>query len=167
MFRSSVQTISHVTPKKTAKAAVKKVFVSSNAPKGYDPTQHKWQMALDVNKCIGCGFCAEACKKENNVPEVPHYFRTWIERYIIKKPKPGSAVTRGEVIVDSPNGGIGGFPPTLDAISKATVTTCASILNFPIFEAEITTPSTAAIERNPVTANSLPIMITTAHAGAS
>ena len=91
---------------------MQKVLVSSNAPKGYDPTKHRWQMALDVNKCIGCGLCAEACKKENTVPEAPHYFRTWIERYIIKKPEPGIGQTRGEVIVDSPNGGIGGFPPT-------------------------------------------------------
>ena len=36
-----------------------------------------------------------------------------------------------------------------------------------IFEAEITTPSIAASERRPVTANSRPMMITTAHAGAS
>jgi len=98
---------------RTAKAAVQKVFVSSNAPKGYDPHQHRWQMALDVNKCIGCALCAEAYKKENNVPDVPHFFRTWIERYIIKKPTAGSERTRGEVIVDSPNGGIGGFPPSL------------------------------------------------------
>ena len=61
----------------------------------------------------------------------------------------------------------GGLPATLDPISSATVTTWASILNFPIFDAEITTPSTAAIERKPVTANSRPMMITTAHAGAS
>ncbi len=98
---------------RAGKAAVQKVFVSSNAPKDYDPTQHRWLMALDVNRCIGCGLCVEACKKENNVPTAPHYFRTWIERYIIRKPKPGSLETRGEVIVDSPNGGIGGFPPTL------------------------------------------------------
>lgn len=98
---------------KAAKTAVQKVFVSSNAPPGYDPAQHKWQMALDVDRCIGCGLCVEACKKENSVPEAPHYFRTWIERYIIKKPKAGSTDLRGEVIVDSPNGGMGGFPPTL------------------------------------------------------
>jgi tetrathionate reductase subunit B len=101
------------SPARLSKAAVQKVFVASNAPKGYDPTKHKWQMALDINKCIGCGLCAEACKKENSVPEAPHFFRTWIERYIIKKPKAGSNETRGEVIVDSPNGGIGGFPPNL------------------------------------------------------
>jgi tetrathionate reductase subunit B len=97
---------------RTAKAAVQKVLVSSGAPKGYDPTKHKWLMAIDVNKCIGCGLCAEACKLENGVP-AGHYFRTWIERYIIKKPKRGSEETRGETLVDSPMGGIDGFSDTL------------------------------------------------------
>ena len=90
------------------KAAVQKVFVSTSAPKGYDPTQHKWVMAIDANRCIGCGLCAEACKKENHVPQGPFY-RTWIERYTITKPKAGSAESRGETIVDSPNGGMDGF----------------------------------------------------------
>jgi len=98
---------------RAAKAAVQKVFVSTSAPNGYDPTKHKWLMCIDDTKCIGCGLCAEACKKENGVPEGP-YYRTWIERYIIPKPKPGSDQTRGEAIVDSPNGGMHGFPePTL------------------------------------------------------
>jgi Fe-S-cluster-containing dehydrogenase component len=92
-----------------AKAAVQKVLVSGRAPKGYDPFKHRWVMAIDVNRCLGCGLCAEACKKENHVPE-GHFFRTWIERYIILKPKPGSAETRGEVLVDCPNGGMQGFP---------------------------------------------------------
>ena len=65
-------------------------------------------MAVDVNRCIGCGLCAEACKKENHVPEGP-YFRTWVERYIITKPEPGSDAARGETLVDSPNGGMRGF----------------------------------------------------------
>ena len=69
-------------------------------------------MCFDVDKCIGCGLCVDACKKENHVPEAAHYFRTWIERYIIKKPKPGSDRLRGEVLVDSPNGGRDGFAPT-------------------------------------------------------
>ena len=76
---------------KTAKAAVQEVMVSSGAPKDYDPTKHKWAMAIDVNRCIGCGLCAEACKKENHVPEGP-YYRTWIERYIITKAEPGSGL---------------------------------------------------------------------------
>ena len=95
------------------KAAVQRVFASSGAPEGYDPTKHRWLMVLDIDRCIGCGLCAEACKNENNVPKVPTYFRTWIERYIIKKPRPGTGLTRGETVVDSPNGGIDGFPPSL------------------------------------------------------
>jgi tetrathionate reductase subunit B len=97
---------------RTAKAAVQKVLVSTTAPNGYDPTKHKWLMCFDVDRCIGCGLCVDACKKENHVPSGPTYFRTWIERYIIKKPKPGSGEARGEVLVDSPNGGRDGFPPT-------------------------------------------------------
>ncbi|MFA6564403.1 MAG: 4Fe-4S dicluster domain-containing protein, partial [Verrucomicrobiia bacterium] len=34
----------------------------------------------------------------------------WVERYIIKKPKAGVMMARGETVVDSPNGSIGGFP---------------------------------------------------------
>lgn len=97
---------------RTLKAAVQKFFVSTQAPNGYNPTKHKWLMAIDVDRCIGCGLCVEACKKENNVPEGESYFRTWIERYIITKPKPGSGETRGEVFVDSPDGGIHGFTPS-------------------------------------------------------
>ena len=96
-----------------AKAAIQKYFVSSQAPPGYEPTKHKWLMAIDIERCIGCGLCVEACKTENNVPRNGAYFRTWIERYIIKKPAKGSDESRGEVVVDSPNGGINGFPPTL------------------------------------------------------
>ncbi|MCX6930362.1 MAG: 4Fe-4S dicluster domain-containing protein [Verrucomicrobia bacterium] len=99
---------------KAAKAVIQEVLVSADTPKGYDPTQHKWVMAIDANRCIGCGFCAEACKKENHVPAPPnyppYYFRTWVERYIITKPKPGSGAARGETLVDCPNGGINGYP---------------------------------------------------------
>ncbi len=69
---------------------------------GYDPTQHDYAMGIDIHKCIGCGRCVDACKKENKVPEEPIYFRTWVERYIIPP--------EGESYVDSPNGGRDGFP---------------------------------------------------------
>ena len=72
------------------KAATQKALAQKAFPKGYDPFQHRWLMAIDVDRCIGCGMCAEACKKENKVPPEPTFFRTWIERYIIKKTKPGS-----------------------------------------------------------------------------
>jgi Fe-S-cluster-containing dehydrogenase component len=58
-------------------------------------------MGIDINKCIGCGRCAAACKKENNVPDVPFFFKTWVERYQIYED--------GSTDVDSPNGAIDGF----------------------------------------------------------
>jgi Fe-S-cluster-containing dehydrogenase component len=70
-----------------------------------EPRQRLYGMGVDVNKCIGCGLCATACKAENDVPDDAHYFNTWVERYVIR--------TDGEVMVDSPNGGIDGFPPTV------------------------------------------------------
>lgn len=98
---------------------IKQRFITKLTPSNYDPFQHQWLMCLDVDKCIGCGLCADACKTENHVPEAPHFFRTWIERYIIKKPADGELTARGEVLVDSPNGGRGGFPPT--TVPKAEI----------------------------------------------
>jgi Fe-S-cluster-containing dehydrogenase component len=65
--------------------------------------QHWYGMGIDLKRCIGCGRCAEACKEENDVPREPYFFRTWVERYVITAER--------EVTVDSPNGGIDGFPP--------------------------------------------------------
>jgi Fe-S-cluster-containing dehydrogenase component len=108
----SLAAVLSVSTARKAKAAVQQFFVSSNAPKGYDPKQHRWLMAIDIDRCIGCGFCVEACKNENNVPREGAYFRTWVERYVIKKAAAGSEDSRGEVLVDSPNGAMHGFPPT-------------------------------------------------------
>jgi len=57
--------------------------MSASTSTGYDASQHWYGMGVDVDKCIGCNRCAEACKIENNVPEEPYFFRTWIERYTI------------------------------------------------------------------------------------
>jgi Fe-S-cluster-containing dehydrogenase component len=48
----------------------------------YDWTKHLWAFGVDATKCIGCLRCAEACKRENNVPANAHQFRTWVERYV-------------------------------------------------------------------------------------
>ena len=65
-----------------------------------------WGFAIDIDKCIGCGRCAAACKTENDVPREPFFFRTLVERYVIRK--------SGEVEVVSPNGGIDPYPPVKD-----------------------------------------------------
>jgi len=70
----------------------------------YDPAEHYYGMGIQLDKCIGCGRCADACKTENDVPRQPFYFRTWVERYVV--------YADGEVEVDSPEGGIRGFPPS-------------------------------------------------------
>jgi Fe-S-cluster-containing dehydrogenase component len=73
------------------------------AASNYKLTDHWWAMAIDVEKCIGCGNCVRACKEENGVPKEPVYFRTWVERYHV----PEGDIEHPEV--DSPNGGYDGF----------------------------------------------------------
>src|SRR4030042_701743 len=58
-------------------------------------------IVFDVQKCIGCGRCAKACKDENDVPKEPFFFRTWVEQYTVRND--------GSVNIISPNGGIDGF----------------------------------------------------------
>ncbi|MBC7294642.1 MAG: 4Fe-4S dicluster domain-containing protein, partial [Thermoleophilia bacterium] len=64
-------------------------------------------MGVDPDRCIGCGWCVEACKTENDVPREPFYFRTWVERYMIPR--------EGEAIVSSPNGGTQAQPTVREA----------------------------------------------------
>ncbi|MEK6755538.1 MAG: 4Fe-4S dicluster domain-containing protein [Bacteroidota bacterium] len=58
---------------------------ASARTEGYDPSKHYYGMGIQIEKCIGCGRCVEACKEENDVPKEPFFFRTWVERYVIKK----------------------------------------------------------------------------------
>lgn len=60
-----------------------------------------WGVGIDITQCIGCGMCAKGCKMENDVPDEPFYFRTWVEQYTI--------LHDGEVLIQSPNGSIDGF----------------------------------------------------------
>ncbi|MHC4217372.1 MAG: 4Fe-4S dicluster domain-containing protein [Planctomycetota bacterium] len=87
------------------------VEMAASLPDGYDLDKYHYVILIDTRKCIGCGACVRACFRENDVPE--HYFRTWVERYRISR--------TGEVHVDSPNGGMDGFEPTVtgEDVTKA------------------------------------------------
>ena len=72
----------------------------------YNWEEHRWAYVIDTSKCIGCGACVRACKQENDVPD--GFVRTWVERYISG---PGGSY------VDSPKGGLEGFPPVPTAFT--------------------------------------------------
>lgn len=61
----------------------------------YHSERHNYGMGVEIDKCIGCSRCVEACKAENTVPPEPFFFRTWVERYVITKDR--------EVAVESIN----------------------------------------------------------------
>ena len=85
----------------SAIAAARKGLLGDWYGKTYKPKEHRYAMGIKVDRCIGCGRCVDACKRENNVPDEPFYFRTWVERYV--------ETADGETIVDSPNGARDGF----------------------------------------------------------
>jgi Fe-S-cluster-containing dehydrogenase component len=61
----------------------------------------RWAFLVDTTKCVGCGLCVTACKKENEIPFDAEVTRTWVERYVITKD--------GEAHIDSPLGGRDGY----------------------------------------------------------
>ncbi len=61
----------------------------------------RWGFLVDTLKCIGCGFCVMACKKENQIPYDLPLSRTWVERYVVTRD--------GETHIDSPNAGQDGY----------------------------------------------------------
>jgi len=69
---------------------------------GYRLADHYWAMSIDIDKCIGCGNCVGACANENGVPA--GFYRTWVEQYDVN----GWNDERPDV--DSPEGGMHGFP---------------------------------------------------------
>lgn len=85
----------------SAGATLEQITGAEPAPDAYKMADHWWGMIIDIDACIGCGNCARACSKENNVPD--GYFRTWVERYVIEEGKPPQ--------VEAPKGAMEGFPP--------------------------------------------------------
>ncbi len=75
----------------------KTIIFASDPPEDGGPW---WGIGIDITKCIGCGHCARACKVENDVPQEPFYFRTWVEQYTV--------LNDGTLKIESPNGGIDG-----------------------------------------------------------
>nr|MBF0220977.1 4Fe-4S dicluster domain-containing protein [Desulfobulbaceae bacterium] len=79
----------------------------------------RWVFLVDIQKCVGCGFCVKACKSENEIPYNVPVTRTWVERYVITKD--------GKSHIDTPHGGRDGYTdPTIreqdinpDDITKA------------------------------------------------
>ena len=61
----------------------------------------RWGFLVDTNKCVGCGFCVKACKKENEIPYDAPVTRTWVERYVVTKDN--------KTHIDSPMAGRDGF----------------------------------------------------------
>jgi tetrathionate reductase subunit B len=102
------------TPAAIAFLEANDVKKEAAVPDTYRMADHWWAMLIDVEKCIGCGNCVRACSAENSVPD--GYYRTWIERYVIEEWQNGLESPQ----VDSPDGGIHGFPPkTVPATAKA------------------------------------------------
>jgi tetrathionate reductase subunit B len=46
----------------------------------YDIQSHEFAFIVDITRCIGCGSCCVADKREYNVPD--GNYRTWVERYV-------------------------------------------------------------------------------------
>lgn len=95
---------------KTAAAGTLGATLSLKAFKFLSPAQVKaavgdpairWCFLVNTHKCVGCGFCVKACKKENEVPYDAPVTRTWVERYVVTKD--------GKTHTDSPLGARDGF----------------------------------------------------------
>lgn len=78
--------------------SVLNTLAASTVSKIIDPVKHVFGIGIQVDKCIGCGRCVIACKTENKVPKEPFFFRTWVERYILKN--------NGQVVVRCKEGGV-------------------------------------------------------------
>ena len=52
--------------------AVKGIDAAEHGNSGHgsgDAGEHEWHMAIDLSRCVGCGYCVRACQATNDVPE--------------------------------------------------------------------------------------------------
>ncbi len=73
--------------------------ISGIRGKKWDMFNQRFAFIVDITRCIGCGSCCVADRREYHVPD--GYYRTWVERYLKD--------FNDEVYVDSPNGGLDGY----------------------------------------------------------
>lgn len=74
--RDLLRGIGTVTAGAAASLAVSPAAARESAP------AHRWAMAVDVRKCIGCQACTVGCIMENRVPA--DSFRTFVSTYEVK-----------------------------------------------------------------------------------
>jgi Fe-S-cluster-containing dehydrogenase component len=75
-------------------------FIDPKKVLAANPKIH-WGFLIDTHKCVGCGFCVQACKTENDIPLDANVTRTWVERYVYTKDD--------QRFIDSPKGALHGF----------------------------------------------------------
>jgi tetrathionate reductase subunit B len=75
------------------------------------PANARWGYLIDTTRCIGCGNCMRACRKENDVPAKG--CRTWVERYLSVEED-----NEIRVQVDTPQGDGKGYPPVTGKVAK-------------------------------------------------
>ncbi|MEN8006657.1 MAG: 4Fe-4S dicluster domain-containing protein [Candidatus Krumholzibacteriota bacterium] len=90
-----------------ARLLAQQVAGADDEPELPVPEKH-FAFVVNISNCIGCGACCMADKNEYQVPD--GHFRTWVERYLIDD--------QDNVFVDSPNGGLDGFPAGRDDVTN-------------------------------------------------
>jgi tetrathionate reductase subunit B len=83
--RTLLKKLLSLIPVAGAWEAILRRVLAQGTVEDYSPKDHYYGMGIQVDKCIGCGRCLEACQIENDVPEEPFFVRTWVERYVINR----------------------------------------------------------------------------------